>query len=176
MSDTTQNRILRITRWLVYLIMGLIAVAAVILSGVAVILPFYWQDAVIEIAKHHPALDSGTLLPYLYVVFAFGIVVLGFVWTILRKLLAIIVSVEHGDPFNTANARRLKAIGWLMIAVQIVGLPLAVAAGKTADLFGKNHVGIDVSLNGILGILLVFILAGIFERGAEMREELEGTV
>ena len=34
----------------------------------------------------------------------------------------------------------------------------------------------DGILNGILSILLVFILAGIFERGAEMREELEGTV
>ena len=34
--------------------------------------------------------------------------------------------------------------------------------------------GID--LNGILSILLAFVLAAVFERGAAMRDELEGTV
>ena len=48
--------------------------------------------------------------------------------------------------------------------------------GNAADMFGESDTGWDLSLNGILAILLVFILAGIFERGAEMREELEGTV
>ena len=43
-------------------------------------------------------------------------------------------------------------------------------------MFGENNVDNDLSLSGILAILLVFILAGVFERGAEMREELEGTV
>ena len=94
----------------------------------------------------------------------------------MRKLLAIIDSVEDRNPFIIANAMRLRAIGWLMVGLQIVGLPLAVAAGNVADLFGENDVDMDFSLNGVLAILLVFILAGIFERGAEMREELEGTV
>ncbi len=109
-------------------------------------------------------------------IFAFSLIILGLVWTIMRKLSSLIGSVEDGNPFVTMNAVRLRAIGWLMVGVQIVGLPLAVAAGTVADMFGKNDVGIDFPINSILAILLVFILAGIFERGAEMREELEGTV
>ena len=121
-------------------------------------------------------MDAAALYPKLYIIFALGILLLGIVWTVMRKLLAIVRSVEHGNPFVFANAVRLKAIGWLMVAVQIIGIPLAMVARQAADLFGENNVDLDISLNGILSILLVFILAGIFERGAEMREELEGTV
>ena len=156
--------------------MGLIAFAGAVLAVVSVVLPFYWTEVLAEITTENPGLDPANLLPWLLVVFALGILLMGLIWTIMRRLLAIIDSVEDGNPFMGANALRLKAIGWLMVAVQIIGLPLAVAAGKAADMFGESDTGIDFSLNGILSILLVFILAGIFERGAEMRDELEGTV
>ena len=176
MTEITDNRILRVTRWLVYLIMGLVAAVGIFLAVMSVILPFHWTDAMAQLAKSYPNLDPSTLLPHLLSIFALGIMVLGMLWTIMRKLLAIIASVELGDPFVRANAVRLKAIGWLMVGLQIVGMPLAFAAGELADLFGESDTGLDLSLNGVLSILLVFILAGIFERGAEMREELEGTV
>jgi Protein of unknown function (DUF2975) len=176
MSEITNNRILRITRWLVYLIMGLVAFVGTVLALVSAVLPFFWAEAAANIAKEYPAMDAAALFPKLYVIFAIGIILLGMIWTIMRKLLEIISSVEDSNPFVVANAVRLKAIGWLMIAVQIIGIPLALVAREAADLFGENNVDLDVSLNGILAILLVFILAGIFERGAEMREELEGTV
>jgi hypothetical protein len=176
MSHVMQSRLLTGTRWLVYALMGVVGAAGVILALVSVVLPLNWTQAVQELAQQKPAIRIGDLLPYLLTVFAFAIMVLGIVWTMMRKLLEIIGSVETGDPFIRANAIRLKAIGWLMIAVQIVGIPLAIAAGKLADLFGDSDTGLDLSISGILAILLVFILAGVFERGAEMREELEGTV
>lgn len=176
MAEIADNRILRVTRLLVYLIMGLVAFAGSVLALVCVVLPFYWTEAMAGLNTAHPNLDPTTLLPHLLSVFALGILTLGLLWTMMRKLLAIIASVEEGNPFVRANAIRLKAIGWLMVGLQIVGVPLAIAAGKAADMFGESDTGWDLSLNGILAILLVFILAGIFERGAEMREELEGTV
>ncbi len=176
MTEITDNRILRVTRWLIYFIMGLIAAVGVALALVAAVLPFYWVQAAAEIVKENPSLDTQALYPIIYVVFALGTVIMGLVWTIMRKLLAVVNSVADGDPFVLANAVRLKAIGWLMVAVQVVGIPLAIVAREAADLFGENNVDLDVSLSGILSILLVFVLAGIFERGAEMREELEGTV
>lgn len=176
MATHTNNRVLQVTRWLIYLIMALIAFAAIVLTLVAAVLPFYWTEASAKILLEHPGLDTQALLPILYVVFAFGIIILGLVWTLMRKLLAIVASVADGDPFVRANAVRLKAIGWLMVAAQVVGIPLAFAARQAADLFGENNVDSDISLSGILSILLVFVLAGVFERGAEMREELEGTV
>jgi hypothetical protein len=176
MTQIADNRILRITKLLVFLIMGFVAVGGVVLALVSVGLPLYWNEVLAEIAKEKPGIDSSSLLPGLLSIFALGIVVLGLLWTMMRKLLTIIDSVEDGNPFIKANAVRLRAIGWMMVGVQIVGLPLATAAGNVADLFGENDVGYDLPINGILAILLVFILAGIFERGAEMREELEGTV
>lgn len=176
MTEIADNRILRITKWLVYLIMGVVAIAGALLALVSIVLPFYWTEAMAELNTVHPNLDPLTLLPNLLSVFALGILTLGLIWTMMRKLLAIIASVEDGNPFVRANAIRLKAIGWLMVGLQIVGVPLAIAAGNAADMFGESDTGWDMSLNGILAILLVFILAGIFERGAEMREELEGTV
>jgi hypothetical protein len=176
MSEVADIRILRVTRWLVYLIMGLIAAVGVILAFASVVMPFHWTKAVAEILKEHPGMDTSTLLPHLYIVFALIIVIMGIVWTIMRKLLAIIGSVEQGNPFVLANAIRLRAIGWLMVVAQFVAVPLAIMAGETADLFGKNNVDFDLSLNSLLAILLVFILSGIFQRGAQMREELEGTV
>jgi hypothetical protein len=176
MTEIADSRILRMARWLVYLIMGFVAFAGSVLALVCVILPFYWTEAIAELSKVHPDLNPLTLLPHLLSVFALGILTLGLIWTVMRKLLAIIASVEEGNPFIRANAIRLKAIGWLMVGLQIVGVPLAIAAGKAADMFGESDTGWDFSLNGILAILLVFILAGIFERGAEMREELEGTI
>ncbi len=176
MTQIADNRILRITRLLVFLIMGFVAVGGAVLALVSVGLPIFWTDVLAEIAKAKPGIDTSSLLPGLLAIFALGILVLGLLWTMMRKLLNIIDSVEDGNPFIMANAVRLRAIGWMMVGVQIVGLPLATAAGNVADLFGENDVGFDLPLNGILAILLVFILAGIFERGAEMREELEGTV
>ena len=37
----------------------------------------------------------------------------------------IAVSVDRGDAFEAANARRLRAMGWLAAAGQLVMLPLA---------------------------------------------------
>jgi hypothetical protein len=176
MNDVPNGKLLRVTRWLLLLILGLLAVAGLIILAVGAILPFHWTEAVAQIAKEYPNLDASALFPKIYAIFGLGLLVLGAVGTIMRKLLAIIDSVALGDPFVLVNAARLKAIGWLMVAVQIIGIPLAVVAREAADLFGKNNVDLDLSLNGILAILLVFVLAGIFERGAAMREELEGTV
>lgn len=176
MSDVPNGKLLRVTRWLLLLIVGLLTVATLIILTVGAILPFHWTEAAAEIAKEYPKLDASALFPKIYAIFALGLLVLGSVGAIMRKLLAIIDSVALGDPFVLVNAARLKTIGWLMVAVQIIGIPLALVAREAADLFGENNVDLDVSLNGILAILLVFILAGIFERGAAMREELEGTV
>jgi Protein of unknown function (DUF2975) len=176
MTQIADSRILRVTKLLVFLIMGFVAIGGVVLALMSVGLPLFWTEALAEIAKERPGLDASNLLPGLLSIFALGLLVLGLIWTMMRKLLAIIDSVEDRNPFVVANAVRLRAIGWLMVGIQIVGLPLATAAGNVADIFGENDVGFELPLNGILAILLVFILAGIFERGAEMREELEGTV
>jgi len=88
-----------------------------------------------------------------------------------------IVKTAETDPFVADNARRLMQIGWLLLAMQVVGF----TGDMIISLFPKtvsDHVqaGFDLSPIGILAVLLIFVLAQIFRRGAQMRAELEGTV
>ena len=89
----------------------------------------------------------------------------------------IIDTASHGDPFVTVNADRLNHIGFLLLAIQAIGLAVDIALNMMPDKI-KDHVsfGFDVSASGILAALLIFVLAQIFRRGSEMRAELEGTV
>ena len=94
------------------------------------------------------------------------------------RLARIIGTVSEGDPFVPANAERLSQMGWVMLAVQVLAIPLAglglFVAKTLEDQGGTIDAGIDLS--GILMVILLFILARVFKRGAEMRADLEGTV
>jgi dipeptide/tripeptide permease len=97
--------------------------------------------------------------------------------TLMLLMTARIVKTAEVDPFVEDNARRLMQIGWLLLAMQIVG----ITADMIISLFPKavsDHVqaGFDLSPVGMLAMLLIFVLAQIFRRGAQMRAELEGTV
>ena len=59
----------------------------------------------------------------------------------------------------------------------LLGEGLLTMLGETKP--GQDlDISIDasISLSGILLVLLLIILARVFDRGAEMREELEGTI
>lgn len=102
-----------------------------------------------------------------------GFMLVGLVHLILRRLLAIVDSVRSGDPFVVANATRLQTIAWSLLGIEL--LRLAVAAIGTA--FAIHKAGSSgFSAAPWLAILLLFVLAGVFMRGARMRSDLEGTV
>jgi hypothetical protein len=107
---------------------------------------------------------------------AIGLVTIPLNHIILTRLLAMVGTVRSGDPFVAANAYRLRAIAWTLLALQLLGLVIAgiVQTISTA----KHPVNIDAgfSINGWLAVLLTFILARVFAEGTLMREDLEGTV
>ncbi len=96
------------------------------------------------------------------------------------KMRAIIGSVGEGDPFIPENARRLNAMAWLLLVHEVVAVlvgELRVYIANLADAQGGN--AIDYSpydLDGVLIVIVLFILARVFRHGAAMREDLEGTV
>ncbi|MFN5129186.1 MAG: DUF2975 domain-containing protein [Sphingomonadaceae bacterium] len=181
MSQIADNRILRITKLVVYLIKGFSALLVALGVVACAIAPFMfmWPESGTSIANDHlgtypvPGLWDFMGIMFLGTAFFF------LIWVIMRKLLAIINSVEGASPLTHANSNRLKDIGWLMVGMQIVGVPLEIWGSKFASFFGVSDVSygdFELPIDSILVILLVFILAGIFEHGADMREELEGTV
>ena len=171
-----RDPLLKTTRLVLFVILGMVGFAGVVIALTSVALPLWWDDALAALARERPKISAEGLLPLLLVLFAGIILILGLVWTIVRKLIAIVGTVSDGDPFVRANAIRLRTIGWLLIAIELGGIPLAVLASRVADHFGENDVNYEISVSGLLAILMTFVLARVFKRGAEMREELEGTV
>lgn len=102
-----------------------------------------------------------------------GLVLVGLVHLILRRLLAIVDSVRDGDPFVVANALRLQTIAWCLLGIELLRLAvMGIGAAVSIKALGSN----GFSLGPWLAILLLFVLAGVFMRGARMRADLEGTV
>jgi hypothetical protein len=99
------------------------------------------------------------------------------------KLKAIIFSVEKGDPFEAANADRVSAMAWLLLAANVIYWLPAVATMHVVRVYldQNNPYVTNVTFGAfdlicILMVLVLFILARVFRHGAAMREDLEGTV
>ncbi len=110
-----------------------------------------------------------------------GAAVVGTAFVFFGKLRQIINTVGEGDPFVPENADRLNMMAWMLLGIYLLG-----GAASGVALFVANWVrqiedaqftvagGFD--LTSILMIIILFILARVFKHGAEMREDLEGTV
>lgn len=94
---------------------------------------------------------------------------------VLRRLLEMIDTVRAGDPFVARNAERLQAIAWAMLGQQILGLLVSLIAEVTSAKEHGLHVG-AFSTGGWLAVILLFVLARVFAEGADMRDDLAGTV
>ncbi len=176
MPHIPDNAILGVTRTAIYIFMALIIFALVIVGIGAAAVPFKWEAIQAQIALENKGIGTAGLMPAIYAIFVMVALLLLLGYQILGGLLKIIATVADGNPFIAKNARRLKSIGWKMVACQI----LTILAGAIATYIlwdADSRGGVDeFSLNGVFATLLVFVLAGVFEHGAAMREELEGTV
>ena len=97
----------------------------------------------------------------------------------LRHLRSIVDSVADRDPFVPLNAKRLRNMAWLALAIQVVAIPMTrLALWFDAAPFAPNvhHNENGISLGWLLLALILFILARVFREGTRLREELEGTV
>lgn len=94
---------------------------------------------------------------------------------LIAQVMQIISSVGEGDPFIPANADRLDRIGWLLLGTQLLAL-IGMSISAVEALAEEWNFGEQFSFEGLLSVLLVFILARIFRHGTAMRDDLEGTV
>ena len=134
-----------------------------------------WPDIAAEAKNNSVFIDVDTMRPQLFALFGILAAILAAAVYILRQLQALVTSAA-GDPFIPTNALRLRRIGWALVATQLLAFPLGWVASNIAVSTSTfaNMGGLD--LQGLLAILLAFVLAAVFERGAAMRDELEGTV
>ena len=126
--------------------------------------------------KLSPSPEAERLIMGLRAIAVLGLAAIPLNHAVLKRLLAIVETVRAGDPFVAANAHRLQAIAWTLLALQLLSLVIGAIARTVSTPAYPVHLDAGFSINGWLAVLLTFLLARVFAEGALMREDLEGTV
>ena len=95
---------------------------------------------------------------------------------IFSRLLWIVETVRAGDPFVTENAARLQTIAWSVLALELARFLIVGIANSVSTAARPIHIDLNLSVTPWLAVLLLFVLARVFDHGARMREDLAGTV
>ena len=120
--------------------------------------------------------DAEKVMMGMRVIAGLGLVAIALNFPVLRKLVAIVETVRAGDPFVAANAYRLHAIAWILVALQLLSIAIAAIAKVISTAQHPFNLDAGFSINGWLAVLLMFVLARVFAEGTLMREDLDGTV
>ena len=175
MPRLTNDPLLAIAHVLLLIAMGIFVVAgAAVLIGIPVA-AFNYSAIVTEVSE---AGAGPSVFWAILVVLAVVGGVLALAFLFVRHLKRIVESVGEGDPFVPENARRLTAMAWLMLAIQLLAIPVAATGFWIGSQFDEGHRAFDFGMdfNGLILVLTLFILARVFREGAAMRADLEGTV
>lgn len=103
--------------------------------------------------------------------FGAALIIIPLAHVALTRLRAIVRTVTARDPFVKENARRLTRIAWTLLCIVLVDLAVGLYI-----LFDNPMSDRSSSITSWLAVLLLFVLARVFDHGTRMRDELEGTV
>jgi hypothetical protein len=146
------------------LLLGVLLVAAFAAT-------FFFEPQFFQFFSKRPArIDPSWLVPILRVWMASGLPFISVVHVFLSRLLAVVESVRGGDPFVPENAVRLQTIAWCAFGMQIYELLCGVMAAAVNAAGSK--VMWQFSATGWLAVVLLFVLARVFEEGTQLRDDL----
>jgi len=126
--------------------------------------------------KLSPSPEAERLVMGLRAIAVLGLVAIPLYYAVLKRLLAIVETVRAGDPFVAANAPRLRAIAWVLLALNLLSIVIGIIARTVSTPAYPLHMDAGFSISGWLAVLLTFLLARVFAEGTLMREDLEGMV
>ena len=126
--------------------------------------------------KLSPSPEAARLVRGLRAIAVLGLAVIPLHYAVLKRLLAMVETVRAGDPFVAANASRLQAIAWVLLALNLLSIVIGAIARIVSTTAHPLHINAGFSINGLLVVLLTFVLARVFAQGALMREDVERTV
>jgi uncharacterized membrane protein YidH (DUF202 family) len=135
---------------------------------------FIFRDDVVVRLSGHDAPPEAIWAIVAVALLIGAMVVLGFYF--FRHLYRIVGTVGEGDPFVPVNAERLRAMGWITVAVHVLGIPMAAITRWVEVATDNVRIEADVPLAGLLLAVVLFVLARVFREGTRMRDEMEGTV
>jgi hypothetical protein len=155
------------------LIVGNWLMGAAILALLVVTPNEQWIMAAFKLS---PSPDTERLIMGLRAVAVLGLIAIPVNHAVLKRLLAIVLTVRAGDPFVAANAHRLQAIAWALVGLQLLSIVIGAIARAVSTPAQPLHLNAGFSIGGWLAVILTFLLARVFAEGTHMREDLEGTV
>ncbi|MEO9468315.1 DUF2975 domain-containing protein [Parasphingorhabdus sp.] len=169
--------ILIFTKWLLVLGAGVLTIA------VPTILAFT-DEVTNEMADVFVAPPGPEIVWMIAGMMVFGLVMLLLILFSINRLRRIVDSVGEGNPFTRINGTRLRGMGIAVFLMQIITFFGSIFATTILTTLGEVKPDRDfsltidggISITGILLVLLLIILARVFDRGADMQDELEGTV
>jgi hypothetical protein len=150
------------------LLMGVLILVLLFASLVAG--EFVWRALGVK-----PVGGGSLLIAGARTIMVLGILSVPLAHQILTRLLAIVETVQTG-PFILENADRLRAMGWALLGLELLHIGVGSVAAAVSSSAESIGVSWSFSATRWLAVLLLFVLARVFEQGTRMREDLDGTV
>jgi hypothetical protein len=159
----------------VLVVLNWLCVALFAFIGAVLLSPIGADRAIDALSRTYPPEQAALLVQAATWLMGLGIVAGVAAHILFRQMLAIVATAVEGDPFILANARRLRAVGWALLAIQLLDLVFGALSMMVAARTGER-LGWSPSVGGWIAVLMVFVLARVFEQGSRMRDELAMTV
>jgi hypothetical protein len=173
-KPTSPSSALSIARVVLHVLIVLNWLGAAAILALLLIMPH--EQWIMSTFKLSPSPEADRLVMGLRAIALVGLATVPLHYAILNRLLAIVATVRAGDPFVAVNARRLRAIAWSLLGLQLVSLVVAAIAKMVSTPAHPVDLDAGFSINGWLTVLLTFLLARVFAEGTLMRDDLQGTV
>jgi hypothetical protein len=119
---------------------------------------------------------NARLITAMRLIMAIGIGAAPLTHILLTRLLAIVETVRRGDPFVAGNAARLQTTAWALLGLELLHLAVGAIAAAASSPSQPLDLDWNFSVTGWLAVLLLFVLARVFDHGTRLRADLEGTV
>jgi len=123
-----------------------------------------------------PASGRDTLEVGMRMIMVIGLASVPAIYVVLSRLRAIVDTVCEGDPFVAVNAERLQTIAWAYLGLELLHIAVGVVAASSGSATQPLDLHWRFSVTPWVAVLLLFVLARVFDHGARMRADLEGTV
>ena len=144
--------------------------------AVLLALSFLIEERLFSSLGVEPAADRDVMMRGMRMVAFIGILAVPLVHIILERLLSIVDTVRAGDPFIIDNAGLLQTIAWTLLGIQFLHLAIGFVAVRTRSEVQQLDLDWNFSITPWIVVLLLFVLARVFQHGALLRADLEGTV
>ena len=153
-------------------VLNLIAGAVLVASFLA---SFIFEPVFVDFFSKDPSrVNPGLLIGTVRLWMVLALPMIGAIHILLSRLLSIVETVRRGDPFVPENAVRMKTIAWCLLVVQILYLTFAVMAAIMNA--AGSRMNWTFSITGWVAVVLLFVLARVFEEGTCIRADLEAMV